>query len=440
MIMMTPEQRALMEYLMKRSTSQGIAAEASLTLEQGFHVEVRGGDVDTLEHQRGQGLALSLYKDHRVAHVDASQLTGVAADLLFDKALSMLSYAEADPCSGLAPKSLMIDALSDLELCDGVEPNPTDVIANAIDCEKQALHLHSAVDQVEAVCASHFICQHAYANTHGVYASYPTSMHSMHCSVIAKSSDGGMERDSEYTRSRHFDALKNTEWLAQASVNNTVSRLGAKQIKTGNYPVVFDAPVAKSIIDHFLSANSGGRLYQNASFLCEALGDTLFPPYVTIRQLPNLPKAIGSVQFDDDGVRTKAQDYVTSGVLQQHVLSHYSANRLGMVTTGNAGGVFNCIVDMPTQSKKDLLLKMGTGILVTELMGQGINLVTGDYSRGAFGYWVENGEIQYPVHEFTVASTLQKMFKGIVAMADDVDTRGNIRTGSILIDQMQVAA
>lgn len=438
MLELSQQHLDVIEQLLTSAKQHHATADVSISLDEGFNVDVRGGEVDTLEHQTGVALAFSLYKDQRVAHISATDITTDSAHLYFDKALSIVKYAEQDACSGLAPAALMAFDAPDLELAQAWSVTPTEAIEQAIACESMALAADKRIDQAEAVCVSHYNACHAYANTHGLLLSYPTTMHSMHCSLIAKDANG-MQRDSEYTRSRRLNELHSLDWLAKCAVHKAVSRLDARQIATGVYPVILDGGVAKSLVGHFLSAISGGQLYQKSSFLCDKLGENLFPESVTISQYPHLLGAVGSVAFDDDGVKTRDLDYVTNGCLTSYALSHYSAQRLGMVTTGNAGGVHNCILTMPTLGRDALLKELGTGLVITDVMGQGVNIVTGDYSRGASGFWVENGQIQHAVEEITIASTLQQMFKGLVAMSDEEDTRSGIRCGSLLIDQMQVA-
>lgn len=438
MMQLTEQQRQVVRDLLAQAKAIGAAAEVSVSLDQGLSIEVRHGDVDTLEHQSGQAIAFSLYHKQRVAHTSASCVTADTAKQLFDKAKTIAEYAQADPYSGLAPAQLMVDAPVDLQLHIPWQLSPQQAIDRAIQCEAVALKSDPRVDQIEAVSASHFNAYHAYANTHGIEVGYPTSLHSMHCSVIAKD-DAGMQRDFEYTQSRDLSQLVSVEALARDAVAQSVNRLGARQIKTGQYPVVLHHRVAKSLLGHFIGAISGARLYQRSSFLCDRIGEKLFADSVSIQQQPHLLHGIGSAAFDDDGVTTKNLAFVDHGVLSSYALSHYSAQRLGMQTTGNAGGVHNCSLVMPTMAYSDLLKQMDTGLLITDVMGQGVNLVTGDYSRGASGYWVENGEVQYAVEEITIASTLPDMFLGIQAMADDIDCRGNVRSGSLLVDRMQVA-
>lgn len=427
------------ELLLTLAKQNNSTAEVSFDIDRGFSVDVRNGDVETVEHHSGQSLGLSLYKDQRVAHVNSSDVSTKACEQLFQKALSIVSFTEQDPCAGLAERELMAFNAPDLQLYHHWAMTPTGAIEQALACEQVALQTDSRISQSEGVNISSYDGEHWYGNSYDLLVNYKSSLHSMTCSVIAQNTDGSMQRDYDYTKARNATGLKSGDSIAKMAVHNTVSRLDARQIPTGNYPVIFHHQVAKSLLGHFVSAIAGSALYQQSSFLCNAMGNKVFRDDVTISQQPHILSAIGSAAFDSDGVKTREINYIDKGYLASYALSHYSARRLDLQTTGNAGGVYNCVLDMPTVGFDDLLKQMGTGLLVTELMGQGINIVTGDYSRGAFGYWVENGEIQHAVEEITIASTLQNIFAGMTLMADDIDYRSAVRTGSVLVDNMQVA-
>ena len=432
------QHQQVLEHLLSLAKQHQATAEVSLDMDSGFSVDVRNADVETVEHHNGQSLALSLYKDQRVAHVSGTEVNQAASEQLFNKALTIVNYAEVDSCSGLAERELMAFNPPDLSLYHHWNMTPSEAIDLAISCEQEALAADARIFQSEGVNISSYNGQHWYGNSHDLLVDYNSSLHSINCSLIAKDAKG-MQRDYEYSKARDASTLLPFANLAKAAALNTVHRLDARQIPTGTYPVVFHHRAAKSILGHFISAISGGRLYQKSSFLCDSLGKKVFSDNVSICQQPHIQSGISSAAFDSDGVRTQVVDYIQDGVLNSYALSHYSAKRLGLTTTGNAGGVYNCVLSMPTESFEDLLKQMGTGLLVTEMMGQGINLVTGDYSRGAFGYWVENGEIQHAVEEITIASTLQQMFAGLTLMGDDIDCRSSVHCGSILIDHMQVA-
>jgi len=277
-----------------------------------------------------------------------------------------------------------------------------------------------------------------YGNSLGFTGGYPTTRHSISCAVIA-ADKSGMQRDYWYSIARAATDLEEVRAIGERAAQRALNRLNARKVKTTNVPVIYQAEVARGLLQHFVGAISGGNLYRKSSFLLDQLGKQVFPEHVRIHELPHLKKALGSAPFDQEGVATRARDIVHGGVLQGYVLGSYSARKLGMQSTGNAGGVHNLTIEPGDRDLPALLKEMGTGLLITELMGQGINLVTGDYSRGAAGFWVENGEIQYPVEEITVAGNLRDMFMQLVAVGSDVDTRGNIRTGSLLLENMTVA-
>jgi PmbA protein len=435
---MTAEQtlEQLLSYAKKYGAGE---AEASLNMEEGFSVEVRNHDVDTLEHHRGQGVQLTVFCDQKTASVGGSDLSCDALDRLAKKACTIASYAEADVFSGLADKSRMAVNSTQLALSYPWALTPNDAIAMGLSCEKKILERDARIEQCEEVCVSSLKSSNHYANSLDVSLSQSSTYHSLSASAIARDSKG-MQRDSEYTQARDAASLQSIDWLADQTANKTLRRLGTRKIKSQSLPVVFHHGVAKSLIGHFTAAISGGNLYRDASFLVDALGTRIFPEHVSVYQRPYLEQGMGSAYYDSDGVKTEDLDYVRDGVVSNYVLSAYSARHLNMPTTGNANGVHNLLVDAKTLKFDALLKEMGTGLLITDVMGQGVNIVTGDYSRGAFGFWVENGDIQYPVEEITIASNLKDMFKNIVAMGDDIDLRGNYRVGSLLLENISVGA
>lgn len=431
--------QAAADFVLAAAKAEAMDVECSLHLERGFTLDVRQQDVETLEHHRGLGLHLTAYQAGKTIQVSSSDLSHAALQQLVQKAKHLLRYCEADPCAGLAAPELLAFDYPDLELYHPWQVEPAVLIEPAIACEALALSQDKALVQSEGVSVTTVDSLYFYANSHGFTGCYPASDHSMSCSLLADAGQG-KQRDLEYTRARQADQLVSWDELATQAAEKTLLRLKApKSIPTGSYPVIFHRDVAKSLWRHLLSAISGSNLYRQSSFLCEALGQAVFRDTVTIKQAPHLLGAMGSCPFDSDGVRTKPLSYVEAGVLQSYVLSHYSAKRLGLVTTGNANGVHNLQLDIPTVPYQDLLKEMGSGLLITELMGQGVNVVTGDYSRGAFGYWVEAGEIVHAVEGITVAGNLREMFKAIHLMADDLDQRGNIATGSLLLESMTIA-
>jgi PmbA protein len=337
----------------------------------------------------------------------------------------------------LAEKELLAFDYSDLDLDHPWDINTEEAMELAIRCENLALQ-DKRITNSEGVSLTNHRGLHIYANSHGFIGSELATEQSMNCVLIAQE-NGHMHRDFDYTISRKATDLMPLEALAQSAVQKTVRRLGARRLKTRSAPIIFNPSTARALLGSFTSAINGMNIYRKSSFLVDALDQQIFPDFITLTQFPHIPKAIGSAPFDSEGVRTLQQDYVRDGILQRYLLNSYSAKKLGLQSTGNAGGVYNLVITNSDRTLEQLLQQMGTGLLVTELIGQGINLVTGDYSKGAFGFWVENGEIQYPVEEVTIAGNLGEMFKNIVAVGNDTDRRGKIHTGSILIDSMVIA-
>ncbi len=414
------------------------AAEAGVSVEAGLSVTVRMGDVETIEHNRDKGLGVTVYFGQRKGSASTSDFSPAAIRETVRAACDIARYTEEDPCSGLADAELMARDIPDLQLYHPWDISPQQAIERALACEDIARQSDSRITNSEGATVASHDGMRVYGNSHGFMGAYPSSRHSMNCIVIGKD-ESGMQRDYWYTLARDPGLLDSAEVVGRKAAQRAVARLGARKLSTRQVPAIFEADIARGLLGHLIRALSGGALYRNASFLVGKLGETLFPEQVRIDERPHLPGALGSAPFDNEGVATRERELIHEGVLQSYILDSYSARRLGMQTTGNAGGVHNLYINHDEVSRDDLIDKMGRGLLVTEVMGQGVNIVTGDYSRGASGFWIENGEIQYPVEEITLASRLQDMYLGLQAVADDVDTRGNIITGSWLIDQMTVA-
>lgn len=413
-------------------------AEAGVSEERGYAVTVRQGAVETLEHHQQHSLSLSVYMDQRCASVSTTDFSPEAIQATVQKACQIAQYAGQDPFAGLADPDRLAHSYPDLGLYHPWDLSPSDAIEKAIRCEAVALEFDPRIDHSEGVDVSTYDGFKVYGNTHGFLGYFPSSRHGMSISLIAK--DGThMERDYEYTTSRSPEALDDEVLLARDAAEKTIQRLGARKIKTQVSPVIFHASVARTLIRAFANAISGGNLYRKTSFLYEHLGEKIFPDFIQIYQEPHLRGALGSMPFDAEGVKTEDQHYVVDGKLERYLLGSYSARKLGMQSTGNAGGIFNLGISHTDHSLAALLEEMGTGLLVTDLMGQGVNLTTGDYSRGATGFWIEGGEIQFPVHEVTIAGNLKSMFAGLVAIGNDTDLRGNLRVGSIWLDKMTIA-
>jgi len=431
-------QQIVADMLTEASRLGASAAEAAVSVEAGLSVTVRMGDVETVEHNRDKGLGVTVYFGQRKGSASTSDFSPAAIRETVKAACDIARYTEEDPSAGLAAADLMATEIPDLQLYHPWNITPQQAIERALACEDIARQSDARISNSEGASIASHDGLRVYGNSHGFMGAYPSSRHSLSCTVIGKD-ESGMQRDYWYTLARDPELLESAETVGRKAAQRTVARLGARKLSTRQVPVIFEADVARGLLGHLVRALSGGALYRNASFLVDQLGEILFPDRVQIDERPHLPGALGSAPFDNEGVATHARNLVEHGVLQSYILDSYSARRLGMQTTGNAGGVHNLYINHDDVSRDDLLGKMGRGLLVTEVMGQGVNNVTGDYSRGASGFWVENGEIQYPVEEITLASRLQDMYLGLQDVADDVDARGNIITGSWLIDNMTVA-
>ncbi len=413
-------------------------AEASASVGTGLSVTVRRREIETLEHQRDRGFTVTVYYGHRKGSASTSDLSQTAVAESIEKACSIARYTAEDACAGLADADLMASDPPDLQLDRPWTLTPDQAIEVATVCEAAGLDADARITNSEGATVHTGRGLRVYGNSHDFIGSYASTSHSLSCVLIAGSGDG-MERDYWYTSDRDPDALLGPEEVGRKAAERATRRLGARKIETCTAPVVFPAELARGLLGNFVSAIRGTAQYRRASFLLDAVGNSVLPAGVDIDERPHIPGAAASVPFDSEGVATRDRTVVGDGVLQSLVLSSYSARKLGLQTTGNAGGIHNMVVSGGGGTLEDLLSSMGTGFLVNELMGQGVNVVTGDYSRGASGFWVENGEIVFPVTEVTIAGNLRDMLRGIQAIGDDVDLRGAIRTGSILVNQMRIA-
>jgi PmbA protein len=427
------------EQALKEARERGAsAAEAGVSTARGLTVTVRNGQVETLEHHRDKALDVTVYLDGRKGSASTTDLSAEAIRSTTRSALTIASYTSADPCAGLAEPELLARDIPDLDLHHPWNIAPEQAIQQALECEAAARSADARITNSDGASLQTQSGAYTYGNTHGFLGQWRWSRHNLDCAVIA-SDASGMQRDGWYTQARAAEDLLPARTIGTIAAERTVKRLGARRLSTRTAPVLFEAPIAGSLFAHFISAISGGSLYRRASFLLDKLGQPVFAARVTIREEPHLKRAMGSAPFDDEGVATRPRALVSGGVLQGYVLSCYSARKLGMQSTGNAGGVHNLIVEPGEQDFAGLLRMMDTGLLVTDIIGFGVNIITGDYSRGVAGYWVEGGEIRYPVEEITIAGNLAEMFRDIAAIGNDVDTRRNIRTGSVLIDHMTIA-
>lgn len=414
------------------------AAEISVNQSRGFSVSARMQAVETSEHHLEKSFGVTVFHQKRVGTASSSDFSNDSIVATIDKAISIAHFAHPDPYAGLADKEKLAGYYPDCDLYHPWNISPADAIQLAIVCEKKALSIDSRIMHSDGVNISSGISHGVYANTADFMGFCQSSQHVINCSLIAREKNE-MQRDDEYTIARNPQDLKSIDDIATRAAEKTLLRLNARRIKTQACPVIFEASVAKSVLGHFIAAISGSHLYRQSSFLLNALGKPVFPAFIDIWQEPHLLSAMGSRPFDHEGVATILQHYVRAGQLEKYVLGSYSARKLGMQTTGNAGGVFNLCISHTDVTLQQLIQKMHRGLFVTELMGQGVNITTGDYSRGAVGFWVENGEIQFPVEEITIAGNLKNMLLGIIAISNDTDIRSTIRTGSILIEQMMVA-
>jgi PmbA protein len=417
-------------------------AEVAMSRQQGLSVSTRLGEVENVEFTSDGGLGITVYKDGRKGSASTADLSEKALKQAIEAAVNIAKYTSVDECSGMADKDLLSFTPEDLDLYHPKALTTEQAISLAKACEDTALGYDKRITNSDGATLESFEGFKVYGNSQGQLVGYPSTRHNLSCVMIAKEGDD-MQRDYAYTVSREFDAMESAANIGQQAAKETLSRLGARKLATAKVPVMFRADVANSLFGHFIAAISGGNLYRQSSFLMDAIGQQVFPEFLSISERPHLKKALASSAFDAEGVATLDREIITDGRLATYLLTSYSARKLGMKTTGHAGGIHNWQLGMKDAGQGgdfDAMLKtLGTGLLVTELMGQGVNVVTGDYSRGAAGFWVENGEIAYPVDEITIAGKLQDIFAGIVAIGNDTDMRGSIRTGSIIVNQMQVA-
>ena len=424
-----------LEEARKRGVDQ---AEVAVSHDIGLAATARLGDVESLEYTNDRGIGISVYCGSRKGSASTTDVSPDAIREAVGKACTFASYTAKDEYAGLADADRMCSSVPDLDLDHPWSLDAAAAIDLAIACEAAALGHDKRISNSEGATVWTNRGVRAYGNTHGFFGSYAKTSHTLSCAVLADT-DGDMERDYYYSSARDAADLESAESIGVTAAQRAVQRLGARKIKTTRAPVVFIPELARGFIGHAIGAISGSAQYRRSSFLLDAVGQEIFPAFVSIEERPHIPKGMASVPYDGEGVATYDRDVVTNGVLQGYVLSSYSARRLGLETTANAGGAQNLIVPGNVEGIDALLAEMGTGLLVEELIGHGVNAVTGDYSRGAVGHWVENGEISYPVHEVTIAGNLRELYKRIVAIGRDQDLRGGIRCGSILVDGMTVA-
>jgi len=413
-------------------------AEAAASQDTGLSTTARLGDVESLEYTNDRGIGITVYKDSRKGNASTSDMSPAAIRETVAKACTFATLTAQDEYSGLADAELMCKDVRDLDLDHPWQVDADNAIGIAIETEAAGLESDSRVSNSEGATVTTNRGTRAYGNTHGFIGSNSRTSHSITCVLLAES-DGVMQRDYHYTSARNADDLESAAEVGRSAGEKTANRLGARKIKTTRAPVLYIPEVARGFIGHAMGAIAGGAQYRRSSFLLDAVGETLFPAFVNVQERPHLPGAMASASYDGEGVATYDRDIVSDGVLREYILSSYSARRLGLRTTANAGGSQNLIVPGGGKGQAELIREMGTGLIVRELIGQGVNGVTGDYSRGAVGHWVENGEIQYPVHEVTIAGNLRELYQRIAAIGDDQDVRSGIRCGSILVSEMTIA-
>jgi PmbA protein len=415
-------------------------AEADVSLQKGLTTTVRLGEVETVEYQRDRGMGVTVYFGKRKGSASTADLSPRAVSETVEKACDIARYTAEDACAGLADPEELARDIPDLDLDHPWDISPEQAVECARNCEAAGREVDSRITNSEGATVASHRGVRVYGNSHGFLAGYPSTSHSVSCVLLAQAGED-MQRDYWYSSTRDARELEAAEGIGRKAGARAVARLGARKIATQKARVLYAPEVARGLIGHFLGAVRGSSQYRKSSFLLGAAGQAVFPSFLELTERPHIPRGLGSSPFDGEGVATRDRDLVRDGVLQGYVLGSYSARKLGLKTTGNAGGTHNLLVGSGRggMGVDALMRELGTGLLVTELMGQGVNGVTGDYSRGASGYWIENGAVTYPVHEITIAGNLKDMYRNIAALGDDIDLRGGVRVGSILISEMTIA-
>ncbi|AHG75653.1 Protein pmbA [Mannheimia varigena USDA-ARS-USMARC-1296] len=433
------ELRQAVEFALDFAKKAGAEAEVGVTKVAGLSVSSRLEQVENIEFNNDGSLGISVYLGKRKGNASTSDLQPASIQKTVEAALAIAKYTSEDDCAGLADKEMMAFNASDLELYHQADISVDQAVELTVEAEHYALNADERVVNSDGATFNSHSGIRVYGNTHGMLQSYLSSRYSLSCSVISAYEDQ-LERDYEYTISREFDKLQSPKWVGEQSAIKAVERLNPQRIKTAEMPVIFYNDVATGLIGHLAGAISGGALYRKSSFLLDKVGEQILPDWFAISERPHLLRQLASSAFDSEGVVTQDREIIIDGVLQTYLMTSYSGRKMGLKSTGHAGGIHNWLVKPNRSGGLNTLLKeMGTGLLVTEMLGSAINSVTGEYSRGAAGFWVENGEIQYPVAEITIAGQLQEMYKNVVAVGDDIEHRSNIQTGSILLEKMKVS-
>ena len=431
--------RDAVSFAIETAQKAGATAEVGVTKVSGLSVSTRLQEIENVEFTNDGALGISVYLGQQKGNASTSDLSEEAIKNTVEAALAIAKYTSPDDCTGLADKELMAFEAPDLALYHGASVDVEQATKLALEAEKSALEYDAKIVNSNGASFNSHTGVRVYGNTHGMLQSYLSSRYSLSCSVIGGELDQ-LENDYEYTVSREFDSLSPADWVGQNCAKKVIARLNPQKLTTREVPVIFLNDVATGLISHLTGAISGGSLYRKSSFLLDHLGKQVLPDWFQISERPHLLRRLASTPFDSEGVRTQNLEIIQDGVLQTYLLTSYSGRKMGMQSTGHAGGIHNWLVKPNlTGGLTALLRQMSTGLLVTDVMGQGVNIVTGDYSRGAAGFWVENGEIQYPVAEITIAGQLQDMLKNIIAVSDDIEHRSNIQTGSILLNKMKIS-
>ncbi|MCL1079396.1 metalloprotease PmbA [Parashewanella spongiae] len=415
------------------------AAEMAVSKQQGLSVSTRQKQVETVEFNKDGALGITVYRDGCKGSSSTSDLSVEAIKQAVKAADDIARFTSEDPCNGLADAELMAKVNTDLQLYYPADVDAEQLTELAIRAETSVLDFDNKIKASDGASANAHTGLKVYGNSHGFLEGYCSSRFSLSCVAIGEDSQGGMQRDYEYTVARKYHELEAAELIGSKAAKKTVARLDARKIATGKMPVLLSPEIATGLIGHFVGAISGSSLYRKSTFLLDALNTQVFPEWFNIEEQPHLIGGLASANFDSEGVATQDRMIVDNGLLMSYLLTSYSARKLSMQNTGHAGGIYNWTLGHTGQTFDELVKQMGTGLIVTEVMGQGVNTVTGDYSRGAAGFYVENGQIIHPVEEITMAGNLKQMYSGIQAVAKDRDLRSSIRTGGILLDSMQIA-
>ena len=430
------EQAVAMALELAKAGTDG--AEVAVSKTTGIGVSTRYGEVENVEFNSDGALGITVYHQNRKGSASSTDLSEDGIKRTVQAAIDIARYTSPDPFAGMADPELLAFDAPDLDLYHPADLDADRAIELAARAEQASLKADKRITNTEGGSFNSHVGIKVFGNSHGMLQSYCSSRHSLSSCVIAEV-DGDMERDYAYTVGRALGDLQSPEWVGEECARRTLARLSPRKLSNMKAPVLFGREVATGLFGHLVGAISGGSVYRKSTFLLDAMGQQILPEWLTINEQPHLLKGLASTPFDSEGVRTQQRDIIKDGVLQTWLMTSYSARKLGLQSTGHAGGIHNWRIQGQGDNFEQMLKKLGTGLLVTELMGQGVSGITGDYSRGASGFWVENGEIQYPVSEITIAGNLKDMWRNIVTVGSDIETRSNIQCGSVLLPEMKIA-